>query len=151
MSTPARGPRIPLIALVFRANRALQQDMVREAHARGFVEAKNSFNAVFGTLTAQAGGARSVELAASAGITRQSMGEVIRELVDLGMVEMVPDPSDRRAKLVRYTEQGLAEAQKGFNYILEFESTLMAEFGEDYEAARKVLERVAEMLESKGS
>lgn len=148
MSTPAPVDRIPLIALVFRANRALQHDMVREAHARGFEEAKNSYNAVFGTLSTE--GARSVELAASAGITRQSMGEVVREMVGLGILEMVPDPDDRRAKLVRYTDKGLAEARSGYEYILEFESRLVAEFGEEYEAARRVLERVADLLEAKG-
>ena len=121
--------------------------MVREAQHRGFEEAKNSFNAVFGTLSTE--GARSVDLAARAGITRQSMGEVVRELVGLGLLEMVPDPSDRRAKLVRYTEKGLTEAQSGYEYILEFESRLVAEFGEEYEAARRVLDRVAELLEAK--
>ena len=52
-------------------------------------------------------------MAARAGITRQSMGEVIREMVDLGLLEMVADPDDRRAKLVRYTDAGLAVAQGG--------------------------------------
>ena len=37
-------------------------------------------------------------MAARAGITKQSMGEVVRELVDLGVLEMVVDPTDRRAK-----------------------------------------------------
>ena len=148
MSTPAPMPRTPLIALVFRANRALQQDMVREARVRGFEEAKNSFNAVFGTLSTE--GDRSVDLAARAGITRQSMGEVVRDLVGLGLLEMVPDPKDRRAKLVRYTEKGLAEARSGYEYIRDFESRLEAELGDEYEATRRVLERVADLLEAKG-
>jgi DNA-binding MarR family transcriptional regulator len=146
MSTPTPMPRSPLIALVFRANRALQLDMVRAAHARGFQQAKNSHNAVFGTLPAE--GQRSVDLAAQAGMTRQSMGEVVRDLVGLGILEMVPDPSDRRAKLVRYTDEGLAVARTGFEYIVELEKTFRAEFGEEYEATRRVLERVAEILEA---
>lgn len=146
MSTPVPLPRTPLIALVFRANRALQLDMVSAAHAVGFEGAKNSHNAVFGTLSTE--GERSVDLAARAGMTRQSMGEVVRDLVGLGMLEMVPDPSDRRAKLVRYTQQGLAYTRTGFEHILELEEKFVAEFGADYEAARKVLERVADLLEA---
>ena len=147
MSTPEPVDRTPLIALVFRANRELQQDMVRAARELGFEGAKNSHNAVFGTLSTE--GERSVDLAARAGITRQSMGEVIRELVGMGILEMVTDPSDRRAKLVRYTDEGLAIARRGYQHIVDLEKTLEAEFGEDYESARTVLERVADMLESK--
>src|SRR5688500_606083 len=92
----------PLIALVDRANRALQADMVRIAHLRGHPEVKPAHNSVFGTLSAE--GSRASDMAARAGITRQSMGEIIREMVDLGILEMRPDPEDRRAKLVTYTD-----------------------------------------------
>jgi DNA-binding MarR family transcriptional regulator len=146
MSTPAPVPRSPLISLVFRANRALQLDMVEAAHERGFEGAKNSHNAVFGTLSTE--GQRTVDLAVQAGVTRQSMGEVVRDLVELGILEMVPDPSDRRAKLVRYTDAGLEMARTGFEHIAELEQRFEAEFGEDYEAARRVLERVTEILQA---
>lgn len=138
-----------MIALVFRANREMQQDMVRAARELGFEEAKSSHNAVFGTLSVE--GERSVDLAARAGITRQSMGEVIREMVGLGLLEMVTDPSDRRAKLVRYTPEGLAIARRGYEYIVSFERTLEDEFGDDYEAARRVLDRVADLVESRNA
>jgi DNA-binding MarR family transcriptional regulator len=45
-------------------------------------------------------------MATRAGITRQSMGEILREMVDLDIVEMRPDPEDRRAKLVTYPGHG---------------------------------------------
>ena len=45
-------------------------------------------------------------LAAAAGMTRQSMGELVRELGDLGLVEMVPDPDDRRAQALTLTDEG---------------------------------------------
>src|SRR5215203_3054171 len=87
----------PLIALVHQVNKALQTDMVEEAHRRGHVEVKQAHNAVFATL--QAGGSRAVDMAAWMGITRQSMGEILRDMVEVGLLEMVPDPVDRRAKL----------------------------------------------------
>lgn len=137
---------VPLIALVHRANRALQNDMVREANRRGNPEIKQAFNSVFATLPKD--GARATDMAAEAGITRQSMGEIIREMVDLGLLEMRPDPQDRRAKLVTWTKKGLASGQRGYEHILEVEDRFAEEFGAaEYEQVRRVLARVTEMLE----
>ena len=129
-----------------RANRALQSDMVRAAQSRGYDWAKYAHNAVFGTLSSD--GDRATEMAARAGITRQSMGEVIRELVDLGVLEMQPDPADRRAKLVTYTTWGKKMASDGYQHIIDLERRFAEEFGEEeYETARRVLERVADILD----
>jgi DNA-binding MarR family transcriptional regulator len=148
MSRPLRQPtRTPLIALVNRANRELQSDMVRHAHRRGWTDAKYAHNWVFGFLGQE--GARAADLAARAGITRQSMGEVIRDLVELGIVEMKPDPTDRRAKLVTFTELGRQEAMQGFEHIVDLEERVVAELGEEiYDHLRLGLEKVTEILEA---
>ncbi len=145
----SRGSRVPsrtpLIALVDRANRALQHDMVRHARAAGYEQAKPAHNAVFGTLPLR--GARTSDLAVRAGVTRQSMGEVVRELVDLGVVEMRPDPQDRRAKLVTYTEAGLEQVRSGTAHIVDFDERMVAELGEDgYERLREGLLAVVAVL-----
>ena len=145
-STPELDHRKPLIVLVDRANNALNQHMaVMGAKRGGAVEAKTSFNAVFGRLSFE--GARASDLAARAGITRQSMGEVIREMVELGYLEMKPDPTDKRAKLVTYTDYGREQATIGFNHILGLEERFADEFGEqEYEIARNILERLVDVL-----
>ena len=51
-------------------------------------------------------GTRVSVLAARAQMTKQSMAELVAHLERLGYVERVPDPSDRRAKLVRATPRG---------------------------------------------
>jgi DNA-binding MarR family transcriptional regulator len=51
-------------------------------------------------------GTRVSELAARAQVTKQSMAELVLHLERHGYVERVPDPSDRRAKLVRGTRRG---------------------------------------------
>jgi DNA-binding MarR family transcriptional regulator len=147
MSRVLRSPeRTPLIALVNRANRELQTDMVRHAHRRGWTGAKYAHNWVFGFLGWE--GARASDLAAKAGITRQSMGEVVRDLVDLGIVEMTPDPSDRRAKLVTFTELGREEARQGYDHIVDFEERMTSELGpEAYEHLRLGLAKICELLE----
>jgi DNA-binding MarR family transcriptional regulator len=138
--------RKPFIALVDRANRALQTDMVRTGHRRGHPELKPAHNAVFGTL--QPEGSRAAEMAVRAGITRQSMGEVIRDMVALGILEMRPDPADGRAKLVTYSEHGREVAADGYAHLNDLEARFAEEFGEeDYETARKVLTRVADLLD----
>ena len=48
---------------------------------------------------------RLTELATLAGMTKQSVGEIVDDLVDLGYVERIPDPADSRAKLICLTEQ----------------------------------------------
>lgn len=51
-------------------------------------------------------GTRVSVLAQRAQITKQSMGELVAHLERHGYVERVPDPADRRAKLVRATARG---------------------------------------------
>src|SRR5215207_7111589 len=47
------------------------------------------------------GGSRLTDLAAQAGIMKQSAGFLVDQLERTGYVERVPDPADRRARLVR--------------------------------------------------
>jgi DNA-binding MarR family transcriptional regulator len=136
---------VPMIALADKAARVLRADMVRNGHARGYVEIQPAHNAVFATLPSD--GARTADMAARAGITRQSMGEAVREMVALGVVEMVADPTDGRAKIVRFTDYGLQLAQAGYERIIELDRTLRTTFGDaDVDATCRVLAGIIEML-----
>ena len=137
----------PLIAVVEYAARALQDDMVAEGRARGFPELRLAHNALFGTLS-KPEGERSSDLAARARITKQAMGEVVRELVDLGILEMTPDPEDGRAKLVTYTKKGLEFARDGFGHIIDVEKSLVEIVGQEaFDTTISVLGRIPEALE----
>lgn len=147
MSSPKEPliDRKPLIAIVERAARVLGQDMIREVQARGHTQIRMAYNAVFATLPEQ--GARTSDMAARAGITKQSMGEVVREMTGLGLLEMKEDPDDRRAKLVTYTAAGLAVARDGRRYMLTLEQGWADKFGsEDYETARDVLYEIVDQM-----
>ena len=52
------------------------------------------------------GGTRVSMLAERAAISKQSMAELVAHLERHGYVERLPDPADRRAKLVRATARG---------------------------------------------
>jgi DNA-binding MarR family transcriptional regulator len=54
-----------------------------------------------------ASGTRPSVLAARAGMTRPAMGELIDELETIGYVRRIPDPDDRRAKLIKPTAKAL--------------------------------------------
>ena len=137
--------RKPLIAIVARAVRVLATDMIRESHARGHTQIRPAHDPVFATLPSE--GARASDMAARAGITKQSMGEAIRDMVYLGLVEMTEDPTDRRAKLVTFTDAGMEVAQDGKRYMHALEQQWMDKFGEEnYEIAREVLEGIVELM-----
>jgi DNA-binding MarR family transcriptional regulator len=51
-------------------------------------------------------GTRVSVLAERAQMTKQSMGELVAHLEAHGYIERVPDPADKRAKLVRLTSSG---------------------------------------------
>lgn len=146
MSRALRRPeRRPLISLVDKAHRALQADMIRAAQASGQPEAKLAHNAVFATL--QLEGSRAADMAARAGITRQSMGEVVRDLERLGLVETVPDPEDGRARIVRYTKAGLVSAQAGYDRIIELDEKIAKVLGpQAYEVLRNALEQIPALV-----
>ncbi len=135
----------PLIVLVHTLDRVLSLDMVSQARRRGFAEIKSAHNSVFSVLPRE--GARAADMAAKAGITRQSMGEVIRDLESLGIVETTPDPHDGRAKLVRYTDYGLEVIRGGRLHFIELEERFAAELGaEEYAAVRAGLERITALF-----
>lgn len=51
-------------------------------------------------------GSNLVELAERAQLTKQSVAELVVQLEAAGYIERVPDPRDKRAKLIRTTERG---------------------------------------------
>jgi len=54
------------------------------------------------------GGGRLTDLAAAAGVTKQSMCPLVDDMERLGYVQRMPDPDDRRAKRICFTEAGIA-------------------------------------------
>jgi DNA-binding MarR family transcriptional regulator len=82
------------------ANERLHQRFAESGHS----EIRTPHGNVFAYLDDR--GTRVSVLAERAQITKQSMAELVEHLERRGYVERVPDPDDRRAKLVRATEKG---------------------------------------------
>ena len=84
--------------------------------------------AVFAQISLE--GSRLTELAHKAGMTPQSMAEIVDELVDLGYVVRRPDPVDRRAKLIVLTQRGRDAVTAGRRTIDSLEERVTEVLGE---------------------
>ena len=92
--------------LLSRLNQSWQQRTYAAMAAAGHADIRPAHSPVFRLLGAD--GARVVDLAAAAGMTKQSMTYLVRDLEALGYVETRPDPADRRARIIRFTDSGRA-------------------------------------------
>jgi DNA-binding MarR family transcriptional regulator len=86
---------------------------------------------------------RLVDLAARAGMTPQSMGQLVDDLEVRGYLERRPDPADRRAKRIHLTEKGHATVRAAERSMRDVERHLSQLLGEeDHARLRRMLERV---------
>lgn len=67
-------------------------------------------------------GARITDLATRVGVTKQAMMKIIDGLEMQGYVERMDDPSDARAKLVRFSRAGLRLLDSGLEAVSELEA-----------------------------
>ncbi|HEY6730068.1 MAG TPA: MarR family transcriptional regulator [Solirubrobacterales bacterium] len=86
-------------------------------------------------------GLRLTEIAERGNRTKQSVGEVVDDLVERGYVERIPDPDDRRAKLIRMTERGEEAQVYGFGILERIEKRWEERYGTERIADfREILE-----------
>lgn len=93
------------------------------------------------------GGSRVTALAEAAGMTQQSMGELVTHLEKCGYVRRMPDPADGRARLVVTTAAGQDAVALAGHHIQRIEQTIAAELGtESLTAVRDALARLPAVL-----
>lgn len=89
----------------------------------------------------EAGGSRVVDLAARAGMTKQSMAYLVEQLSELGYLRIAADPDDGRAKRVHLTERGEALYARALELSGQAEQGLAETLGEaDARELRRILE-----------
>jgi DNA-binding MarR family transcriptional regulator len=98
---PHTGQEPSLGILLFLANRSLEQ----RAHDALLAAGITDITLAQARVAARIGphGTRVSDLAAQARVTKQSAAFLVEQLEAAGYVERVPDPADRRARLVRLT------------------------------------------------
>jgi DNA-binding MarR family transcriptional regulator len=128
-----RRPGIPLAGLLDIAKGAVLAEFERDL--------RPTHGCVFRFVRGD--GMRLTELAGLAGMTKQSVGELVDDLVGLGYVERAPDPADGRAKLIRLTPRGAEAQREGFRLFARLEARWAKRFGAERLALlRETLEEI---------
>lgn len=87
------------------AARQFVRDVLAAVHRHGHRDVTEALLALFRNLELE--GSRLTDLATTARMTKQSMRELVDRAERLGYVERVGDPSDGRAKVIRFSATGL--------------------------------------------
>ncbi len=131
----------PLIALLQDVQRQMQDELHERLRRLGYAEIRPAHGCVFGNMRPH--GVRLTDIAERARITKQSVGEIVTNLEELGYVERIPDPDDKRAKLVRLTRQGQIVQQAAYEIFDEIEGEWAERIGKRKVAAlRAALEEL---------
>ncbi len=75
-------------------------------------------------------GSRLTELADSAGMSKQAMGDLVDQCVAWGLVQRQPDPIDKRAKRIHFTDTGLSWLQAFQEAVTQAEAEFRTQVGE---------------------
>jgi DNA-binding MarR family transcriptional regulator len=92
-------------------------------------------------------GTRATVLARRSGLTRQALTQIIDDLERLGVVERREDPSDRRAKLVVYTDRGRTFFRRSRDVIDAIEAEYSRRLGR--ERYRALKDALADLIEGR--
>jgi DNA-binding MarR family transcriptional regulator len=143
VNPPDRVGRRNLGDRLATAGRSFNERLIRELQDAGYPEIRPAHGAVMANL--EPGGSRVVDLAARAGMTKQSMGELVDDLEVKGFVDRRPDPDDRRARTVVLTDKGRRHARAALRIIGRMEREHRDRLGDArYEALLTALDDLAD-------
>ncbi len=135
---------LPLVALLGGVQAAVRAELHVRLREQGFAEIRPAHGCVFGNIDEE--GSRLTDLAERSGLTKQSVGEAVADLEQLGFVERVGDPGDGRAKIIRLTPHGSESVAAARAIFADIERRLADDVGqEDYAAFRETLVRLHEL------
>ena len=146
---PLDRRRTRIIArLATRVSRALQTDAIAYLHDLGY-PITLAHNQVLIPLDQE--GTRISELARRASISAQAMGKLVDELCALELVRRDVDPTDRRARIVRYTEKGRRLVTSALSRLEAQHERIAAVLGPDrFDPFAEDLARLAAELDPEG-
>jgi DNA-binding MarR family transcriptional regulator len=86
------------------------------------------------------GCARPSDLARRLGISRQAIQQSLAEMESLGLLQLVPDPGDARAKIVEFSPKGASIQRAALKAIRSVDAELERRLGKrDFDVLRRVL------------
>lgn len=121
----ADQPNIGL--LLFIPYRELENRVIAALRAAGFDDVTTAQMKIAQRIGPN--GTRLTELAQQAQVTKQTAGFLVDQLERAGWVERIPDPSDKRARLVRISQRGEQAIPIADGVLAEVEAEWTAHLG----------------------
>lgn len=135
------GRYMPMAPLLGEVKDIALDELHRRLAQEGYAEIRPGHGCVFRFIDRE--GSRLTDLAHRSGFTKQAIGEFADDLEDLGYVERVPDPQDRRAKIIRLTERGSDAQAAAMRIFGDIERRWAERYGEKRIAQlRRLLEEI---------
>lgn len=149
----AAAKRQSPLQLLFKASRLMNEVALARTAQRGKAPLRASHTQLLPHIALT--GTRLSDLAERLGISKQATGQLVDDLEALGALERIADPSDGRAKLIRFTALGQEQLLDGLRLLGELERELEKDLGKpQLTALGRALERLIAFaerrLESRG-
>lgn len=93
-----------VVRLLIRSSRSIEEIMLRRLRETGFEEVKLVHLTLLRNIDLE--GTRITEIADRAMLTKQAIGQLVKQCEEIGYVRRIPDPDDGRASIVLFTEKG---------------------------------------------
>jgi DNA-binding MarR family transcriptional regulator len=124
-----------LAVLLTGAGRIVADRLGAAVERAGVEDMRSSFGFV---IRALAGGDRTLtELAEILDVTKQAAIKVVDRMAELGYIERIPDPTDRRSKLLRLTPKAERVRRAALAASRRIECELREDLGDDEVAAMR--------------
>jgi DNA-binding MarR family transcriptional regulator len=135
-------PPPPLVRLLGRALEVLSDRLHEQLVAAGFDDHRMSHDKVMPHIPP--GGITLAELSRRAGITKQAMAELVQDLEAKGYLRRRLDPTDRRVRVIEFTERGWSAVRTALDGFASVENELQSRWGpNDFTLLRRMLNDIA--------
>jgi DNA-binding MarR family transcriptional regulator len=117
-------------ALFLQAHRSYAARALQRLHASGYLDLTNSLTLALASIDLD--GTHLTALAERLNVTKQAAGQLVDDLQSKGYLQRTPDPDDRRATLIKFTDKGWRFLQDAHRIKHEIEadySTILGEVG----------------------
>jgi DNA-binding MarR family transcriptional regulator len=116
--------------LLIDTGRRFVRDVLESVRQRGYHWVTEAQMTLFRTLELE--GSRLTDVATAGRITKQSMRPVVEGAERIGVVERAADPTDKRAKVIRFTPAGLVMLEEMRRGVMETEAAFATVHGDAF-------------------
>jgi DNA-binding MarR family transcriptional regulator len=114
-----QAKRQSVAQLLFRTSRILNEHAIARFRESTGLPLRVAHTRLFPLIDLE--GTRLTELAKRLGVSKQATNQWVEELLQMGMLEKRADPTDRRARLICFSEQGQMGILAGLSFLKELE------------------------------